>query len=247
MERLAPKTRSLLALLLLRANETVSLHQITYELWEKSSPSSAESNVRTYITALRRFVEPAGATSRIRRVGSGYSLQLGSESVDLLAFRELHAEGMATAAKGDPSAAMLKLDKAGALWRDTALADVPLGPVLRPWKVALDEELNSFREDQFEVLLALGQNNDAIRRLRLSTAANPLRERQRGQLMLALFRTGCRVEAVREYHSLRRALMEELGVEPGAALQQLHTMILRADPALVPTPEGPVNLADARF
>jgi DNA-binding SARP family transcriptional activator len=225
-----PKSRALLAMLLLDANRCIPMEQIVTELWGDRPPRSAAANVRTYATAVRRVVERTADAAELTARGSGYLLAVPAERLDLFRFRELGGQGRAALGRRDLSVAAEAFAKAERVWRGAALETVPLGPTLAARKLALDEERISLVEEHCAALLGLGRHEEAVRELVNRVAQHPFRERLCGQLMCALVQAGRSADALLAFRRLRDALATELGVEPGAALQRLHRQVLAGEP-----------------
>lgn len=223
----SPQQRTLLALLALHAGGPVRLGAIEDALWEGELPRSATKLVQTYVSRLRKLL---GAQS-IRFAPSGYTLD-AAVSVDALTFRDLVEQG--------------QLEKALALWRGSALSDVP---ALASEARQLDELRVSAVEDLLADRLERGQGAELVAELEPLVADYPTRERLLGQLVLALYRSGRQADALAAYRTGREALVD-LGLEPGPALRELELQILRHDPALlpaVPSAGGPSVPAKRRW
>jgi DNA-binding SARP family transcriptional activator/class 3 adenylate cyclase len=216
------KQRALLAVLLLYANEVVSTGRLIEALWEEP-PGKGAKAVQVYISRLRKAL--GGTMPRSRP--PGYLLELSPEQLDLARFRRLREE-----ARRDPASAAEKLEEALALWRGQALAEFVSEPFARVERVRFEEERLEALEEWIEAELALGCHAALAGELKALVAVHPLRERLRGQLMLALYRCGRQAEALAAYREGRRELVEELAIEPGRALQELEQAILCQDPAL---------------
>jgi DNA-binding SARP family transcriptional activator/class 3 adenylate cyclase len=222
------KQRALLAVLLLYANEVVSTERLIDLLWE-DPPAKATKAVQVYASRLRKALGGRVPLSR----PSGYLLEFSPEQLDLTRFRRLREE-----ARRDPSGAPEKLEEALALWRGQALAEFAGEPFALVERGRLEEERLEALEERIEAELALGRHAALVGELEALVATHPLRERPRRQLMLALYRCGRQAEALAAYREARRLLVEELGIEPGRALQQLEQAILRQDPALELVPSS---------
>jgi DNA-binding SARP family transcriptional activator len=220
------KQRALLAILLLHPNEVVSTERLIEALWEEP-PGRGAKAVQVYISRLRKALSGTMPTSR----PPGYLLELSPEQFDLARFRRLRTE-----ASRDPASAAEKLEEALALWRGQALAEFVSEPFARIERLRLEEERLEALEERIEAKLALGCHAVLAGELEALVAMHPLRERLRGQLMLALYRCGRQAEALAAYREGRRKLVEELGIEPGRALRELEQAILRQDQALEATP-----------
>ena len=226
------RQRALLALLLLHANEVVSRERLVDGIWGEQPPETAANALQVAVHGLRRVL----GAQRIETVGGGYRLGVAPGELDLERFRGLFES--ARRIGGAPAAEPLR--EALGLWRGDPLADLRAAPFAAVEARRLDELRLAAMELRIDADLAAGQHADLIAELERLIAAEPHRERFRFQLILALYRAGRQVEALEAYRETRRALVEELGVEPGAELQELEQAILRQDAALAPTPRAPV-------
>jgi DNA-binding SARP family transcriptional activator/tetratricopeptide (TPR) repeat protein len=243
--------RALLALFLLHANETISRDRLIHELWGERPPATAAKALQGHISALRRLLEPdrerGGGGRVILTRGTGYELRLESEQLDLARHERLRGEGRRALAEGRPEEAAARVREALALWRGPPLADVAYERFAQGEVARLEELHVATLEDRFEADLAAGRHADVVGELELLVGRHPLRERLRGQLMLALYRAGRQADALAVFQETRRALVEELGIEPSRELQQLERAILRQDTALDRRPAAgrPVGLRAA--
>ncbi len=229
------RQRALLALLLLRANEVVSTDRLIAELWGESPPPTARQTVQVYISQLRRAVPADGSrASAIETRAPGYLLHVAHGQLDLDRFQELSASGREALAAGDAAGAAATLREALALWRGPPLADFAYEGWAQRDIARLEESRLACLEERIEADLQLGRHSDLVGELEALVEEHPLRERLRGQLMLALYGSGRQAEALERYASGRRALADELGIEPGGALKDLERRILTQDPALAP-------------
>jgi len=210
------KQRAVLAMLALEAGRTVSVDRLAEGLWGDEPPASAPKMVQLYVSHLRRVLDGKGAQIVTR--GRGYELQLPDDDVDAVRFERLLEESRAR--------------EALALWRGDALADVADEPFAASEIRRLEELRLRAAELAIDADLAAGRHASLIGELNALVAADPLRERLHAQRMLALYRAGRQSEALAAYRDARSALVEEVGVEPGAELQRLHERILAQDPAL---------------
>src|SRR5215211_4030538 len=224
------KQRVVLALLLLHPNEVLSRDRLIDVLWDESPPPTAANMLHNYVSQLRRAVG-GDAAAALETHGNGYRLRLERGERDLDRFEELLSRGRALA-PDDPKAAAELLREALALWRGPPLADFTYEDFAREEIGRLEELRLSALEERIEADLALGRHPDLVAELRRLVGEHPLRERLRGQLMLALYRSGRQAEALDVYREARRALLAEHGLEPGAALRELEAGILREDPRL---------------
>ncbi|ETK32380.1 AfsR/SARP family transcriptional regulator, partial [Microbispora sp. ATCC PTA-5024] len=219
------RVRALLTLLLLDAGRVVSTDALVAGVWDDRPPSGVGNALQALVSRLRAVVD------RDLVVGgpSGYRLAVSRDQVDVHVFTRLAREGGRALAAGEAGRAATALREALALWRGTPLADLPGGEV----EVARLEELRvASTEDRVEADLLLGRHGDLVPELSLLTAAHPLRERLRGQLMRALYGSGRHVEALAAYEEAREAFADRLGTDPSPALSALHLAMLRRDPAL---------------
>jgi DNA-binding SARP family transcriptional activator len=232
------KQRALLALLLLDANRVVSTDRIIDALWGGQPPRTAPTSLQNFVSQLRRLV---GAETLITKP-PGYQLRVEAEQLDVERFRRLVDE----ARREPPEARSAKLQHALALWRGPPLADVGFEAFAQSEIARLEELRLAVIEDRIEAELEASRHAQIVGELESLTAENPLRERLRGQLMLALYRSGRQAEALQIYHDARRILVEELGIDPSPSLQQLHGAILRQDPSLAPG-GGPAAASEDRL
>jgi DNA-binding SARP family transcriptional activator len=220
------KQRGLLAILLLSANETVSSDRLIDELWGGQSPESGRTALQVRVSQLRKALGAAGDAIDTR--APGYVLRLEPEQLDLHRFERLVGEADAA----EPALAAAKLREALALWRGPPLADLSYESFAQPAIRRLGELRLAALEKRVDADLALGRHADLVAELETFVADHPLRERLRAQLMLALYRCGRQADALAVYQSTRRALVEQLGIEPSPPLRELEQAILRQDAAL---------------
>ena len=226
------KLRVLLAVLLCRANQPVSIDTLGDCLWPADRPPSAPDNLRGYVHRLRRVLADG---NRLVHDPAGYRLTVRDGELDVAVFRELASRGQRALADGEPGLAGQLLHRAMALWRGAAFAGLPEVSLLRDEAVALEEYRLHVLEERINADLATGRHSDLIAELCGHVSAHPLRERFHAQLMLALYRSGRQGDALQAYQDFRERLVAELGIEPGPELQQLQQAILRADPAIYDT------------
>jgi DNA-binding SARP family transcriptional activator len=218
------KQRSLLALLLLHANEVVATDRLIAELWGESPPATVSKSIQSYVMRLRRELGPERLSTR----PPGYVLNVAPDELDLAVFERLREE----ARRAEPARAAQKLREALALWRGPPLADLAYEPFAQTEIARLEELRLAALEDRVDADLAVGRHGDVAGELEALIAAHPLRERLRAQLMLALYRSGRQAEALHAYRAARRELADELGLEPGEELRRLEQAILQQDPGL---------------
>jgi DNA-binding SARP family transcriptional activator len=228
-----PKQRALLAILLLNANQPVSVDRLVDELWSGEPPVSAAHSVEVYVSQLRKALGDAGVIVTQR---PGYRLQAEPEQIDLHRFELLAAEGRRALAAGDAENGAARLRSALALWRGAPLGDFTFETFAQAAIARLEELRLAALEDRIDADLALGRHAEVIGELEGLVNEHALRERPRGQLMLALYRAGRQAEALEVYAATRAALVEGLGIEPSPALQRLERAILNQDASLEPAP-----------
>ena len=212
-----PRQRALLAILLLHANQVVSTDGLVDALWGTQPPPTAANTVQYYVSQLRKLL----GADRIVTQPPGYLIRVDPGALDLESFERLLARGDADS-----------LREALALWRGPALADVAYETFAQPEIARLEELRVVAIEKRVDADLDAGRHHELVGELEKLVVEHPLRERLRGQLMLALYRSGRQAEALAAYRAARSALVEELGVEPGQALQELERAMLRHDPSL---------------
>ncbi len=229
-----PQLRLLAALLGLSAGRVVPAGDLVDALWESMPPPSARASLQILATRLRKAMTGVPGAS-VDRYGDGYRLQISPGLVDVHQFRSLVRAARQTA---DDSQATGILDQALELWRGSALSDVPATAAAEAVRAGLADERLAAIQARFERLIAAGHHAEAAAEIPLVLAGHPLAERLAGMLMIAWSRCGRQADALRVFRDLRGRLIAELGVEPGAELQQLHRQILRGDPVLdrVPAP-----------
>ncbi|GAB3497100.1 AfsR/SARP family transcriptional regulator [Nocardiopsis coralliicola] len=227
--RLSPKLTRLLALLLCSPSAPVPEDRLKDALWDGAPPPSAHKSLQVYIHHLRQAL---GGAPEIAREVRGYRLQAGPADLDAARFERLRRRARAAAEGGSLDRAAELLREALDLWRGPAFGGIADTPGIRDEAARLDEERWSATEDLVRAELDLGRHDGLVAELTALVAEHPLRERMRGALMLALYRTGRAPEALDVFRRGSELLAEELGVDPGRELRALHTAILREEPAL---------------
>ena len=239
------KPQALLAILLLHHDEVVSADRLIDDLWGESPPETALRTLQAYVSRLRKALDANGAAQSeepesratanggvLLTRGRGYLLEVAPGGLDLERFRDLAERGRDALAAGNPDEGATVLREALGIWRGPPLPEFAYEPFAQPVIAQLEELHLAAVEDRVEADLALGRARELVIQLRDLVARHPLRERLRGQLMLALYRSGRQAEALEAYQAFRRSLSEELGLEPGPAIQRLELSILNREPAL---------------
>ena len=248
------KARLLLAALVVHANQVVSTDRLFEFLWRGQPPDSAANTPQTYVSHLRRSLEPDRMPRRQSRLvitrEPGYLLAVDRDQIDAVRFERLVGEARLVLGSAPDKAAAL-LHTALSLWRGEPLADFTFEPFAQSEITRLTDLRLTALEDRIEAELALGGHTALCSELAQLAREHPLRERLSSQLMVALYRCGRQAEALRAYADLRATLVEQLGIDPSPALGRLQEAILRQDPELdwpwaskspAPVP-GPVALA----
>lgn len=228
-----PKRRALLAVLLAFCNETVSTYKLIEALWDSSPPATATTTLRCHATRVRQAL----SGDRLHCRPPGYQLEVRSGELDLHRFDALVAYARRKRENGQLAEAGDTFRAALALWRGQVFEEVESPLLHRIVVPPLLERRLAALEDRIDIDLRLHSGTDLVAELIGLVAEHPFRERLHGQLMIAFYRTGRRAEALRVFRSMREILTDELGVEPGPALQRPHQAILAGSPAeeLLPT------------
>ena len=226
------KLRILVAALLLRANATVSADQLANALWEDRPPPNAPAVIRTYVARVRRTLGHAG--TRLVSRPAGYAIQVHERGeLDLDSLECLRATSRQAAGAGQWEQAAAAAREALDLWRGAALEDIPSAALHRLAGEQLGELRLQLAVRRIDAELHLGREHDVITEIQQLACEHPLREHIQAQLMLAYYRCGRQAEALRVYRMVRTSLVDELGIEPGPELSQLHQRILAADRTLL--------------
>jgi YVTN family beta-propeller protein len=237
------KQRALLAVLLLNANEVVSRDRLIDVLWGEKPPPTAGHTLDAYLSRLRKALAGGGdGEVRLVTLAPGYLLRIAPGQLDLARFERLAADGRRALDAGEPEQAAAKLRQAEALWHGRPLADLEFEPFARAAVQRLEQLGVGNVEQRVEAELAIGRHELLVPELEALVAGHPLRERLRGQLMLALYRSGRQAEALSVYREGRVLLREELGLDPCPQLRELERAVLRQDPALdAPSARAPTG------
>ncbi|HJZ61912.1 MAG TPA: AfsR/SARP family transcriptional regulator [Miltoncostaeaceae bacterium] len=234
------KQRAVLGLLLLGAPRVVSVDRLAEALYGDAPPATALTQIQGHISRLRRELdpghEPGDDDALIVTQAPGYAIRPGQAELDLARFEGAAAAGRSALASGDAASASALLREALALWRGPPLPELEAAPATRAAVGRLAEMRLAALEDRIEADLALGDHAEVVGELQELVGEEPLRERPRALLMLALYGAGRQADALAAYRDARAALVGELGLEPGVALRELERAILTQDPALLPRP-----------
>jgi DNA-binding SARP family transcriptional activator len=246
----SPQQRTILVMLLLREGAAATLDDLIRGMWGDDPPRSAALTVRTYISRLRRILCDAGPDgARLDSVGGGYVLHTPRDAVDVSRFVQHTALGAEAAGRGDWLTTVAEQSAALKLWRDEPLAGA-VGPYVERQRLHLRQLAAAARVDLLGAMVGLGRYGEALPELTTMAAAQPLWEDVQGLLMTTLYGIGRVAEALEQYQKTRRALINELGIEPGRRLRTVHQRILAGDPpdsvvsrpGLAATPQQPRRL-----
>jgi len=228
----AAKQRALLAILLIHANQVVSVDRLIDDLWGDEPPDTSAHVVQVYVSQLRKVLERAGDSGqRLATRRPGYVLNVVPDELDLLQFERLVEEGTTLLPEDPPLAAKL-LRQALVVWRGPALADFAFESFALHEVERLEEMRLAALESRIGADLASGRHAELIGELDALVSQHPFRERLQEHRMLALYRSGRQAEALQAYQQARQILVEELGIDPRPALQRLERGILEQDPSL---------------
>ncbi|SDD75492.1 BTAD domain-containing putative transcriptional regulator [Actinokineospora iranica] len=227
------RRRAVFSVLAVRAGDVVTREQLIDAVWDGVPPASAAAIIQTYVSDLRRALEPRrerwSAGEVLTTTGGGYRLLVADSGLDIRRFAALREQAGRHRRDGDPVAERAALERALALWRGEALAGVP-GPFAHGQRVRLTELRLATWERRAALLLQAGEHDELVGELPMRIHENPFREELHGLLMTALARGGRRAEALAVYRAARETLAGRTGVEPGTALRGLHERILAGEP-----------------
>ncbi len=240
------KPRLVLAALLVDAGALVAAGRLIDIAWGEHPPPSAANALQVHVSHLRRTLASEDPTPRLTTRAPGYVLTPLPGELDVSTFESLAATGHAQLLRGDPETAADTLRRALSLWRGPVLADLPDAAFAAPVAAGLDALRVTTRGDRIDADLALGRHNELVPELDRLVAEHTTDERLLAQQVLALYRSMRQDDALAAYHAGRRRLVDELGVEPGAALRSLEQQVLRQDPALDVAPRAIVVEAEPR-
>lgn len=250
-----PKPTAILTALVTRLGEVLSTDRLVDLVWEENAPATAGALVASHVSALRRALGTVGAAGSIQTRAPGYLAAFPAAQVDSRRFEEALARGRRAAGEGRTAEAAELLRNGLGLWRGRDALEGLQQSFARIEAARLTELRLVAWEETFALDLALGRADEVVPELIAHVSAHPLRERSRGQLMKALFRTGRVPDALRVYQEGRERLGAELGIDPGAELRALHQALLTEDeivlgkrstePAPAPAP-APRSLPEPR-
>ena len=240
------KRRALLAILLMHPNEVVSRDLLIQELWGAQAPDGAAHTLEVQVSRLRKLLHADEGDQVIVTHSTGYKLVVGPEELDLLRFDRLVEEGRVAASAGENEQGAERFREALSLWRGRPFEDVAYESFAQIEIDRLEERRLATIEERIEAELALEKHSELVSELEALVRQHPFRERLRGQLMLALYRSGRQAEALTAYQDARRVLVEELGIDPGPILRELEQAILRQDPTLIRAAGGERAAAQPR-
>ncbi len=241
----SPKQRNLLAALLLSRNTVVPVDRLVDILWDDAPPKTALTALHGLVCQLRRGLSGCGAGPVIVTRPPGYLIEIAPGQLDLDEFERLAGLGRSALSAGLPAEASGHFSAALALWSGPALGGVTADRLLRTEGARLEERRLAVLEDRIDADLAAGQHAELVPELASLVAGHPLRERLRGQQMIALHRAGRRADALAGYRAARALLVDQLGLEPGEELRKLERAILLDDPALAAPRDAPAHVPRA--
>jgi DNA-binding SARP family transcriptional activator len=219
-----PMLRRLLALLLCQANRPVTPEAAAEALWYGRPPRTARKTLQVYVHRLRRVLE---GFDGLRHCHAGYRMEIETKEMDSLLFEERVEAMIAARAAGDLDAAVAHARAALALWRGDAYAGInDVAPVAAE-RIRLEDKRLSTLEERMQIEIELGNHAGIVADLAAAVVEHPYRERLRGLLMLALYRSGRQADALEAYRQARERLSRDLGIEPVPELRRLHQLILR--------------------
>jgi DNA-binding SARP family transcriptional activator/tetratricopeptide (TPR) repeat protein len=222
------KLRLLLADLLVAHGQVVAVDRLIEDLWAEGAPKGARHALETHVSKLRTAI---GDAALVAARPPGYVLEVDPGSIDAVRFERLLAETRDTQ-QADPARAAARATEALALWRGDAFADFAYEAFAQAEIARLEELRLEAEEERIDAELALVRASELVGELEALVATAPLRERRRGQLMLALYQAGRQADALAAYRDARAHLLEQLGLEPSDALRELERRILQQDPTL---------------
>ncbi len=241
-----PRQRRLVAVLLINRNAVVSVDRLADVVFDGEPTDAASTTLRSYVARLRKVVDGSAGPSVVTQA-PGYLLQVPDEAFDVACFEQLVAEARSASARNDPMGAGSALRQALGLWRGDAFVEFADEDWAQPEAQRLGELRLAAQEALFEAELACGRAAELVPEIDAMAGQHPLRDGFRSQLMLALYRAGRQADALRAFQDHRTVMVEELGLDPTPALQQLEERILAHDPTLLLTDPAGVPLRGYRL
>ncbi|MFJ9647452.1 BTAD domain-containing putative transcriptional regulator [Streptomyces sp. NPDC101206] len=242
-----PRQRTVLAMLLLAPDRVVSIDQLVEAVWNGRPPATSRTQIAICVASLRKAFQAAGCTDKvIVTAAPGYLLRRGGHQIDSVQFASGVAAAQTLAQRGNAGASADLLGQALALWRGPVLTDIS-SPVIESEAVLLEHRRLAAYEQYATLQLQLGRHREIIAELTTLVSDQPLWEQARAALMLAHYRSGHRSEALSLFRQAQRVFREEIGLEPGRVLQDLHTAILQETSGLMPAADlpGPLSAGTA--
>lgn len=243
----SPQQRAVLTAMLLREGRPVAVNQLVDAVWGEAAPLGAVSTVRTYVSRLRRVLEPDRVVGQppdtVLSVSGGYAVRVPRSAVDITVFEDTVAQAQRLRQSGELYRAADMFQRALDTWEGAPLGGIP-GPFAESERARLTERQMAALESRLELDVRLGRHHDVVAELTALCNEHPLREHLRALLMLALYRCGRQAEALAVYQDARHALVTQLGVEPGQELSRLQSRLLAADPLLSPSGGDPVTVPE---
>ncbi|MCX5375315.1 BTAD domain-containing putative transcriptional regulator [Streptomyces sp. NBC_00091] len=241
-----PRQRTILAMLLLSPNRAVSVDSLIEAVWPSGPPATARNQIAICVAGLRKvFNDKAGGGELITTSHPGYVLNGLEHHIDTIEFDARVGEARELARSGQTAAACGLITEALALWRGPAL-DGLSGDRIEAEAAQLESVRLNLREEYAELQLKLGRHHTVIPTLTTLVKEHPLREQARAHLILAHYRSGRRADALAVFREGRDLMAEELGIEPGPALQSLHNLVLKDSPTLVLPAHNPAPAPHTR-
>ncbi|MFI0373196.1 BTAD domain-containing putative transcriptional regulator [Actinomadura sp. 1N219] len=223
-----PKQRAILAALLLDVNHEVPISRLSRFIWDDRPPATAQTTLQSYIYRLRQFLRPLAV--ELKTSNDCYVLEVRPAEIDLWHFRQRVREAREKTHDGRLDESVAEYRSALALWRGGALSAIP-GELVRQEARLLEAERIAAYEELFTAEIRLGNHRQIIPELQKVVTAHPFHESLTALLMLALYSSARQAEALQHYRQVRRRLRDDLGIEPGQELQELHQSVLEQQPA----------------
>ncbi|WP_093802509.1 AfsR/SARP family transcriptional regulator [Streptomyces sp. Wb2n-11] len=246
----APKTRQLLALLLLSANSVVTLDTCVQELWGEAAPRSAVQSVHTRVFQMRQALaggssgRTTGESKRILETHhQGYSLRVEDGALDLHTLDQYLTDFRRAQSRKDDLLVSSALRSALGLWRGHTLLDVQQGPCIQAYVTGIEDLRMTALEQCIDAELRLGMHHQLLSELSTLVSRHPVHENLHAQYMIALYRSGRTAESLEAYHQLHKKLTDELGIEPSHRVRRLQTAVLTESAELDVTASDSMGLS----